>query len=288
MDFKIYLETNARKIDEEVDRLLIEFLEEVRNTNSHLVPFALGLINSCKGGKRVRGVLVKLGYELANEMSNKEILTISAAFEILHAAILVHDDIMDQSELRRGKPTLYRALGGHHYGISQALTLGDIGLFLAVKLITDTTFPGEYKLKALSYFSQMVINTGWGQVLDVELTQLKHTSEESEPTSEVIKFINLYKTAKYTIAGPLQIGAILGGVDEGLLEKLGHFGENLGIAFQIQDNILDGEAGTVDSAKEKALEYALRAKKVIPRLTKDERLSKLLEQMAEYMVERSK
>ena len=222
--------------------------------------------------------MVKLGYELAGGTPNLEILKIGAALEILHAALLIHDDIADQSLTRRDQPSLYQAFGGDHYGISQAINIGDIALLLPVRIITESSFLGEYKLKALSYLSRIIINTGWGQVLDVEMTQ-----KGTDVTEEDINFININKTAKYTIAGPLQIGAILSGAEEKLISSLGEFGENLGIAYQIKDDILDGEV-KLERVDKKVIEYADKARSVIPQLKN----SKLLNEMVDYMVERTK
>lgn len=281
MDFKNYLEENARKIDEVLDEILSDFLKETQKINIKLLPFALGLINSCKGGKRIRGVLVKLGYEIAGGDFKKDILRIGAALEILHTALLIHDDIMDKSTTRRGKPSLYQSFGGDHYGISQAISVGDIAFYLPIKLILGSKFLDEYKIIALKHLTETVINTGWGQVLDME------TSRMDEVTDGDLKFIYSYKTAKYTIAGPLQIGAILAGSSEKLIDILGEFGENLGIAFQIQDNILDGELDSAQLGKQQASEYTLQAKKIIPQITKDRGMVRLLELMTTYMTERT-
>ncbi len=274
MDFDKFLKVEAKEVEKELDSLLTQWAKEVKKFNPQLTPFAIGLINSTKGGKKIRGILVKLGFQLAGG-SGKNIRQISAAFEILHAALLIHDDIADKSPMRRGQPSLYKALGGNHYGISQAINIGDIGLYLPIKLIAESNFSNENKLKALTLFSQIVINTGWGQVMDVA-------------KSGDVEFINLNKTAKYTIAGPLQIGAILAGGNDKLIRELEVFGENLGIAFQIQDDILDGEVQSKKGTKTKALNYVLKAKKVISNITKDPKMSQLLMQMAEYLVERTK
>ncbi len=298
MNFKDYLKENAKKIEETLEAELADFYKETKKTNSKLLPFAKNFINSCDGGKKIRGVLVRLGYELAqsvimNEVKDlpvpdnvfttedsssktprNDIFRVAAAFEILHTSLLIHDDIIDRSPKRRGKASLYMALGGNHYGQSQAISLGDIGLYLPIKIISETSFSAEVKIKAINYFSQMLINTGWGQIMDVEQDKDKN-------------FINLYKTAKYTIAGPLQLGAILAGAKKELIRKLGDFGENLGIAFQIQDDILDGEV-TSNDAYTQALEYALKAKKIMPEITKRRKIVRILEELVEYLVERSK
>lgn len=273
MDFQVYFKGAVKDLNQELKELLSKFLIDTKKTNPKLLPFAMELINSCKGGKRIRGVLVKLGYEL-NGGKRKEILKISTAFEILHSALLIHDDIMDQSPLRRGQPSLYQVFGGKHYGISQAINLGDIALYLPIKIISDSNFSDKAKIKAISNLTQTIINTGWGQVMDL-------VGKDRE-------FINLYKTAKYTVVAPLQVGAILAGASDKMLEVLGRFGEKLGIAFQIQDDILDGDVGSVDKMHSLALKYVFEAKKMIPKITKDPKMRKLLEEMAEFLVQRTR
>jgi geranylgeranyl pyrophosphate synthase len=281
MDFEIYLKNTAQSIEKELEKILINFLKETKQTSPKLIPFALALINSCKGGKKIRGVLCKLGYELASSKFkvqslkvDGEIYKIGAAYEILHTALLIHDDIMDKSPIRRGKSSLYKSLG-----ISQAINIADIGLYLPIKIIAESGFSAEKRIKAISLLSQTIINTGWGQVMDIELVQ----SSKFKAQSDDKEFVNLYKTAKYTIAAPLQIGAILAGSD--LVDILGKFGERLGIAFQIQDDVLDNE-GEVDS-REKALKYAQEARNIIPNLTSDGKMHKLLKSMCEFMIGRT-
>src|SRR3989344_2685196 len=275
MVFEKYLEENATLINEELDLILSEFLNETKKTNIKLLPFALGLLNSTRGGKRIRGVLLKLGFEIASGSPNlrNDVLRVASALEILHTAFLIHDDIMDKSEERRSQPSLYKLLG-----IPQAINVGDIGLYLPIKLISEANFLGEVKIKAINFLSEMVINTGFGQILDVE-----------EDKSE-IEFIRLYKTAKYTVAGPLQMGAILAGMDPTSPEFRGikEFGEKLGIAFQIQDDILDKDIADIETAKKEALKYTAEAKEMIDDITGNARFKIILKEMTEYMMERNK
>ncbi len=289
MDFKSYLEDSANQINQEIDRILIEWLNGVKKVSPKLIPFAVAFINACKGGKRIRGMLCQLGYEIAQKLysssttkvgTQNDRIKLGAAIEILHTAILIHDDIIDKSLTRRGQPSVYKALGGDHYGVSQAIILGDIGLYLAVKLIASLSFPYEYKIIALKHLAETIISTGWGEILDVELPNWKERS--------AVEMVLLYslKTAKYTISGPLIMGAILGGADKKLITTLTEFGENAGIAFQIQDDILDGEAD--DSFRAETLEYVSRAKKLIPKITDDKIMAKILEEMLVYLVERTK
>lgn len=342
MDFVNYLDKNAQKVEVQLSKILSEFLKEVENTSFELVPLVREFVNSCQGGKRIRGVLVRLGYELGKGKDNG-IYQVAAAWEILHAGSLIHDDVIDQSQTRRGRPSLYAALGGNHYGKSQAISLGDIGLYLPVKIISQTNILDKYKIKALNHLSQTVIYTGLGEVLDVELPYLGKVVQESD-----IKLLYMLKTAYYTTSGPLIMGAILAGADQKLIRLLAEFGENLGIAFQIQDDILgvfgqekqigksvssdieEGKmtqlfayvlkkgsneqrqvinnyygkgkinsrelgkvrevfrkSGSLDFSFSKAIEYVSKARKIIPKITKDRVIGKLLEEMTNYLVERT-
>ena len=232
MDFGSYLKTSAAEIDQEIDKLLRVWNEHVKKTSHRLLKLSELFAQHCEGGKRLRGMLVRLGYELMGTPYSPEILKSAAAFELFQTAILIHDDFIDLSSTRRGRPTLHKALGGNHYAISQAICLGDIGFFLAEKLITGSNFPEDRKNRALASFIQTMLDTALGESLDIELAHSHDISEE-----DILTIFRL-KTARYTIVGPLHLGAILGGADEKLLKELVVLGEALGIAFQVQDDIL--------------------------------------------------
>lgn len=283
MDFKTYLNKNAQELNKEVGRILEEQLKEAEKTDKKLVPLLKAFVKSCQGGKRIRGTLVKLGYELANGKS-KEIIKIGAAYEIMHTAILVHDDIIDKSNTRRDKPSLYQVFGGNHYGISQAISLGDYGFFLAFKVISEADFIPERKILALELFSKVMSDTALGEILDLENTDPLIVISGACTNYVVMKL----KTACYTVSGPLQLGAILGGADEKLAMVLGEFGETLGIAYQIRDDILDGDVKSIEEAKKQVRKYTNKAMKLLPDITKDSEMSKILEQMADYLIERKK
>lgn len=254
MDFENYLKANAQKIDQELDKIL-----------SKLPSLAKAFVDSCGGGKRIRGVLCKLGYEIASTHLRGEIIKVAAALEIMHTAILAHDDIMDKSLLRRDKPSLYASVG-----IDQALALGDLGFFFSLQIISESNFPSIRKNEALKLFSKVMVDTAIGQIMDLK---------KADPM-----IVARLKTAQYTILGPLCLGAILAGADEKLLKLFREFGENLGIAFQIRDDILDGEAP--DQSQADAVEYANKSKRLIPKITSDPKLRQLLMSMTDYIVER--
>lgn len=343
MDFRNFLDSVALEIDQELERIFVGWRREISEVDKRVLKLLEASIQASKGGKRLRGALVKLGYEIAGGSRESQILTAAAAFEIFQTAILAHDDIIDKSPLRRGVPTIYQSLGANHYAISQTICLGDIGFFLAFQLLSESNFSPTDKAEAVKAFSKTMIDTAFGQMLDVELSGL--AQREERDVLEIAKF----KTARYTVVGPLQLGASLGGGSESLLKTLRLFGENLGIAFQIQDDILgvfgdekvlgksvssdisegkntllivyalknaeeEGktrlkalygktdisdkeadevrkifkESGALDYSVGVALKYVTAAKKLIPQITKDSEKQKLLEQAADYLVNRNR
>lgn len=244
MHFNDFLKQSAKEIDTEIENYLSSWSNNVTQDTPHIKPLLEAFEQSVKSGKRIRGSLVLLGFKLpslsrpfvytSDDNKSKELLKIAVAYELFQTAILIHDDIIDKSPTRRGIPSVYRALGGEHYGISQAICLGDIGFFHAYKLIAESNFEDAVKSKAAAFFSKCSTETVIGEMLDVDLAYTKR--EVTEADTLVVSRI---KTAYYTFVGPLTLGAILGGADETLLAKIKEFGENTGIAFQLQDDIRD-------------------------------------------------
>ncbi len=233
MDLKEYLKESAAETEAVIVDTLRVWRGQVLELSPKLIPLVDVFIDGCAGGKRLRAMLVRLGYELVAGNKNSDIYKPASAVEVFQTGILAQDDIIDQSPLRRGKPSLYKAMGGEHYGISQTIILGDIGMFLGVKLISESNFLPERKNQAVSVFSQMMINTGLGEMLDVEISLPgKEKNEEDMVT------ISQLKTAYYTFIYPFSIGAILAGAESNIVKLFKEFGLNLGVAYQIQDDIL--------------------------------------------------
>jgi geranylgeranyl pyrophosphate synthase len=230
--FSNFFSASRLEIDQFLDSYCEKWLISTRNVNKKLETLIEKFIESCNGGKRLRGTLVKLGNNLTCKESEAAIF-LASAFELFQTAILAHDDIIDQSPLRRGKPSLYNALGNNHYGISQGICLGDVGLFLSNKIITEAPIDAKKKSEIIASFVETQYQTSIGELLDIEL------SYSNDFNTDDILLIYIKKTSYYTIIGPLQIGAILGDADVMLREKIEEYGKNLGIAFQIKDDILD-------------------------------------------------
>src|SRR5687767_14795596 len=124
MDLQEYLKESAVETEKIIVEVFQEWRREVEGLSENLIPLVDELVNASEGGKRLRAMLVRLGYELVAGDAGIDIYKPAAAVEVFQTGILAQDDIIDQSPLRRGKPSLYQKMGGEHYGISQTIILG--------------------------------------------------------------------------------------------------------------------------------------------------------------------
>jgi geranylgeranyl diphosphate synthase type II len=176
------------------------------------------------GGKRIRPALVILACDLFAGAVEPAMIP-ALAIEVFHNFTLLHDDIMDKSELRRGHPTVHVK-----YNDNVAILSGDVMSILASRLMNQA--PGVVLNTVHDIFTRTAMQVCEGQQLDMNFEKLLTVTEE-----EYLEMIEL-KTA-VLIAASLQIGAILGGATQKDAEDLYQFGRNLGIAFQLQDDLLD-------------------------------------------------
>lgn len=176
------------------------------------------------GGKRIRPALVLLACDMFSGGVEPALIP-AMAIEIFHNFTLLHDDIMDRSELRRGHPTVYIK-----YNENVAILSGDVMSILASRLINQS--PGVVLHVVHDIFTKTAMQVCEGQQIDMNFEERLTVSEE-----EYLHMIEL-KTA-VLIAASLKIGAILGGATEMDAEVLFEFGRNLGLAFQLQDDLLD-------------------------------------------------
>lgn len=190
-----------------------------------------------KEGKRIRPYMVYLGHYSSGKKTTPEVWDAMIAAECFHVMALIHDDIIDKSKVRRGVDSVHYFIeknqenkkDAYHYGVSQAILLGDLFLSITHRIIFTNSFSGEVSEKLY----ELLQNVTLGQMLDVDLAY-EHNSSRN-----LISKKTKYKTALYTFAQPLQIGALLAKSSKAELDKLYNLGENLGIAYQIQDDLLD-------------------------------------------------
>jgi geranylgeranyl diphosphate synthase type II len=176
------------------------------------------------GGKRIRPVLCLLGNELFSDLHPDAFLA-AKAVELFHNFSLVHDDMMDEANLRRGQPTVHTK-----YDANTALLVGDIMVIRAYEYLQP--IQSNHLSKIIGLFNQTAREVCEGQQLDMDYAKRSTVSLE-----EYIHMITL-KTS-VLLAASLQMGAIIGGAGEHNCSHLYEFGKKLGIAFQIQDDYLD-------------------------------------------------
>lgn len=235
MDVVNYLQTYGRKIDLYLTELFKEKIKEAKKIDPFLVNSLKNLENYLYGGKKIRGVLTTLGYQVAGGKDVKEIIPAAAAVELVHSGLLIHDDFIDNDEVRRGKPTIHKIYEkgmNSHYGASMATVLGDIALFLSNEIISSLPFKKENIVEAQHEFNHLLVNTGYGEMLDVAFDLKENV------TWKDIEKIRIYKTAHYTFVMPLTVGAILGGASKKQIEAIKDYGEPVGLAFQLKDDVL--------------------------------------------------
>ena len=189
------------------------------------------LLNYSKnGGKRHRPLITYLscravGGNIANAMSS------AAAIEHFHTAALIHDDISDAAELRRSQPCLHLT-----EGLGLAINMGDLGLSLVNgTVIKDPLLSDTTKVRVVTELIEMTRRTIEGQALDLGWAR----DERYDITEEDYLIMATHKTAHYSGAVPLAIGAIIGGGSEAQIESLRNYGLDTGLAFQIQDDLLN-------------------------------------------------
>lgn len=227
-------------------RLARRLGEERRRTAPAFRPFVDLLTEfTLRGGKRFRALGVLAGFHLATGRDPTPALPAAEALELFQSWMLIHDDYIDHSPLRRGGPTVHLQFEARHragaamgdpvsYGAGMAISLGDLAEPLTVGALLDCPLPDSRRLAALAEYSRMARETAYGQLLDIE--------NGSRPVAEVreddVLTVHRLKSAYYTVAGPLRIGARLGGGRPALLDDLEAIGLDLGTAFQLRDDVL--------------------------------------------------
>jgi geranylgeranyl diphosphate synthase type I len=225
-----------------VDHALADFLtaETARLTAIHerLAPVARQLRVAAAEGKRLRAAFCYWGWRAAGQPDSDAMIKAAAAMELVHAAAIVHDDIIDGSARRRSVPTAHIALRdwiggevGESHGVALAIVLGDLLISWAGQLFTDCGLPGPYLRRAQPLWTVLATALVAGECLEILGTG------PGLSMSDALQVIR-YKTAKYTVEHPLHIGATLGGADPRLLDVFTEYGIPLGEAFQLRDDLL--------------------------------------------------
>lgn len=252
-EFSEYWDVSAKAIE----RILEEKLPEI-----HVIPEIIHesmRYSTLGGGKRLRGMLVMAACEgVGGDV--KQTHNLVAAIEMVHAYSLIHDDLpcMDDDDLRRGKPTNHKI-----YGDAMAVLTGDALLTLAfavlAKMPEDYGVSPEIAIKVVAELAQGAGSQGMvgGQVVDIK-------GEGKNLSPEMLNYIHNHKTGAL-IKAALRGGALIGGASDKELELITHYGEFLGLAFQITDDILD-EVGHEEQLGKAVGADQIQSKQTYPRL----------------------
>ncbi len=217
-------------------------------------PLVDDLADILDGGKRLRPAFCYWGWRVCGgpEVTGPDpaVVAAAASLELFQAAALVHDDVMDDSDLRRGKPAVHRRFAGRHaergwagdtarFGLAGAILAGDLCLVWSDQLFSASGLPAEALARARGPFDRMRTQLMAGQYLDMlEQAGGMSDSPAARGPLERARRVVQFKSAKYTIEEPLLIGAALADADARRTAALTAFGLPLGEAFQLRDDVL--------------------------------------------------
>ena len=194
------------------------------------------------GGKYVRSTFTYLGW-LSGAAASRAAVRAAASTELLHAFALLQDDVMDQSGMRRGRPAVHLRLAEWHraqgldgpagrFGESAAVLLADLCLVWAGQLLRDSGLPAAALARGWPRYDTLRGELAVGQFADLV------NDARSQPTLDEVLDVTRRKSGNYTVRRPLELGAALAGCDEHILAVLGRYGELVGEAFQLRDDVL--------------------------------------------------
>jgi geranylgeranyl diphosphate synthase type I len=238
------LDIIKEKINNELQNLFDRKIKEAGKVD----PFAVEMVRALedftmRGGKRIRAAMIYYGYTAFCQDDLDEVIKACICIELIQSFFLIHDDIIDKDDLRRGGPTLHKMFEDYHrknfklkspghFGRSMAMLVGDLAGSISNELFADIGLLDKNKLAAIIELNKMESIVVFGESLDI-LSELRE-----ELTKEDLLKVNRYKTSSYTFDSPLRIGALLAGAGIGRIRPLHEYGMNLGMAFQLQDDIL--------------------------------------------------
>lgn len=258
-----YSENVLAQVQANLDNFCVKQRTDFEAISTDLVPVVDYTQSLLQGGKRFRALfcywawrasLSESSYHQSEQEVNESELAIAgiaASLEMFHAAALVHDDLLDQSDTRRGAPAIHKRFETLHkekqwagsperFGVAGSVLVGDLMLGWSSEIFGNALLHSpnrEIESACRDEFSLMRVEVMAGQYLDVLEENAATTRPVKEGVGRAEKVI-LYKTAKYSIEAPLRIGAAFAGADQSTLNVFTQFGIPLGIAFQLRDDIL--------------------------------------------------
>jgi len=231
------------RVQKRLDDFLGSQVPVLDDVSPDLAPLSDALVDLLRGGKRLRPAFAYWGWRGAGGVDSEAAIAAATALELLQACALIHDDVMDGSDTRRGMPAAHRRFATLHrgngwlgspegFGVGAAILLGDLCLSWADELLMSSGLPTEALLRGKPVYDIMRTELMAGQYLD--LLEQAMGGGSAERAMRVVRF----KSAKYTIERPLHLGAALAGAPERLVVSYSGYGLPLGEAFQLRDDVL--------------------------------------------------
>lgn len=236
-----------RRLQGEVEDGLGQYLDRAipRLAALHpaIAPLADELREYVAGGKRLRPIFTLLGFRAAGGVRDDHVLGAAMSLELLHTCALLHDDVIDGATMRRGRPATHVAFATNHreadmhgdaaqYGVAVAILLGDLAFTLADDLWLDLDVRPDRLAAGFRVFTTLRQEVMAGQFLDVQAAARRARRRDTVLTVATLK------SGRYSVTRPLELGAVLAGGDDELVASLHAFGDPLGRAFQVRDDIL--------------------------------------------------
>jgi geranylgeranyl diphosphate synthase type II len=257
--------------DAALARLLEEGRRRAATVDVHHALLWEALCAATEGGKRFRPALVVATHDALGGGRAGPAAEVGAAVELLHTAFVIHDDVIDDDHVRRGRPNVsgtFRAVAGIDgagadaaagYGLTAAILAGDLALAAAVRAVALSGAPAPVVARLLDLFDVALHRTASGELADVRLS-LDLAAASLDQSLEM----EAQKTSAYSFALPLQAGAVLAGADEVTIARLGEAGRAVGIAFQLADDLIGVFGDPARSGKSTTCD--LRTRKQTPLL----------------------
>jgi geranylgeranyl diphosphate synthase, type I len=231
------------RVQKQLDDFLTAQVPLLDDVSPDLGPLSESITDLLRGGKRLRPAFAYWGWRGAGGKDTEEAVRAATALELLQACALIHDDVMDGSDTRRGLPAAHRRFATLHrgnewlgssegFGVGAAILLGDLCLSWADELLLTSGLPAESLRRGKAVYDLMRTELMAGQYLDL-LEQARGGGSEAR-AMRVVR----YKSAKYTIERPLHLGAALAGAPEEVSVAYSGYGLPLGEAFQLRDDVL--------------------------------------------------
>ena len=241
---KATLKSVRSAVEEELSIFLNRESAYLNSISSDLSPVSDSLTSFLlDSGKRLRPLFAYAGFAAAGGSVEKAAIRAMAALELLQACALIHDDLMDGSDTRRGKPSIHRHFESVHvqeqlagfapqYGLSAAVLLGDLALVWSDQMLNTAGLTTEQYARVMPFYNEMRVELMAGQFLDIHEQTQKDTSVDRSMK------IARYKSGKYTIERPLHLGAAMSSASKEVTAALSAYGLPLGEAFQLRDDLL--------------------------------------------------